>query len=355
MGRYDDKTEKPTPRRRNEARKEGQVARSQEVAVAASLVVAVLAVKVLGPATAGAFGDTTREILGMAGTAEINQVALTDAGVRLFIVGVGPFLLAATIAGLVAGFGQVGFGLAPKALMPKLKKISPKQGLEKFRLSNAGWELARSMAKLGMLLLVVMAPINDLIASLDRVTGLMEGIERTVAVAGNIILRAAVLMLVIASADYAVNRYKHERGLKMSKDDVKQEHKSQEGDPQFKAARRRKGMEFSRNRMLAAVASADVVVTNPTHFAVALRYDAAKGAPQVIAKGVDSMAQKIKREARRNGVMVVENRPLARGLYRRVKLEGFVPSDLYEAVAVVLAMVYRRRGQGRPVALGSAA
>ncbi len=354
MGRYDDKTEKPTARRRSDARKEGQVARSQEVAVAASLVVAALTVKVLGPATARIFGDTTRDIFTMAGTNEIPTVALTDAAVRLFIAGVGPFLLVAVIAGVVSGVGQVGFGLTPKALMPKWSKISPKQGLEKFRPSNAAWELVRSMLKLGMLALVVWAPLMGLMDSLDTVTGLDEGINRTLGAATDIIIRATLLMLVIASLDYGVNRYKHERGLKMSKDEIKQDHKSQEGDPQFKAARRRKGMEFSRNRMLAAVATADVVVTNPTHFAVALRYDQEKGAPQVIAKGVDSMAQKIKAEARRNGVMVIENRPLARGLYRRVKLEGFVPSDLYEAVAVVLALVYRRRGRVRNV-LGSAA
>ncbi len=355
MGRFDDKTEKPTARRRNESRKEGQVARSQEVPVAAGMLVAVVALNVIAPPTARLFGDSTRELLALSATGELAIPQLTEIGVRMLLVGVGPILAVAVVSALVSGIGQVGFNITPKAIQPKLSKISPKQGLEKFRPSNAGWELARTALKLGLLILVVMGPVKTMVGKLDTARGLMDGIEMAVSTATTILLRAAALMFVIAATDYGVNRYKHERQLRMSKEDVKQDHKAQDGDPQVKAARRRKAQEMSRNRMLSSVAFADVVITNPTHFAVALKYDQDEGAPRVVAKGVDAMAQKIKREAWRNGVMVIENRPLARGLYRRVKLDAFVPADLYEAVAVVLAMVYRRRGRTAQATAGAVA
>lgn len=351
MGRFDDKTEKPTARRRSEARKEGQVGKSQEVAVAAGMLVAVAALKLVAPNTARVFGESTKEILVLAGRGEPPTEALTDIAVKVFVVGLGPILALATFAAIASNVAQVGFKITPKAIQPKLSKISPKQGLDKLRPSNAGWELGRTALKLGLLVAVVMGPVTSMVDRLDSPNGLLDGIGMAVDTAVTILLRATLLMVVIATADYAYNKYKHERGLKMSKQEVKQDHKAQDGDPQVKAQRRRKAQEMSRNRMLTQVAFADVVVTNPTHFAVALKYDPVEGAPRVVAKGLDEMAQKIKREARRNGVMVIENRPLARALHRRVRLDGYVPADLYEAVAIVLALVYRRRGSaGRALA-----
>ncbi len=151
-------------------------------------------------------------------------------------------------------------------------------------------------------------------------------------------------MVVIAAADYGYQRWKTGREMRMSKEEVKQEHRNADGDPLIKGQRRRRALELSRNRMLGAVAGADVVVTNPTHFAVALAYADGDAAPRVVAKGTDRIAAKIRAEAYRNGVLVTENRPLARALYRRCKVGSFVPAALYEAVAIVLALAYRRYG-----------
>jgi flagellar biosynthesis protein FlhB len=152
--------------------------------------------------------------------------------------------------------------------------------------------------------------------------------------------------LVIAMADYAFQRHKTNKQMMMSRADIKREFRDSEGDPHQKAARRRRAAELSRNRMLRDVATADVLVTNPTHLVVALRYDPAEGAPRVIAKGADKVADKIKAIARRHGVPVTQDVPLARALYRHCRVGVHVPAALYEAVAVVLAAAYRRTGRG---------
>jgi flagellar biosynthetic protein FlhB len=160
-----------------------------------------------------------------------------------------------------------------------------------------------------------------------------------------VITRALLLAVLIAGADYAYQKWRTDKQLKMSKDDVKREHKNTEGDPHIKGQRRRRQQEMSRNRMLGSVATADVVVTNPTHFAVALGYAPGDPAPRVLAKGTNRLALKIRREAHRNGVPVHEDRPTARALYRQVRIGGYVPASLFEAVAVVLAVAYRRTGR----------
>jgi flagellar biosynthesis protein FlhB len=350
VGRYDDKTERATPRRRREAREEGQVARSPEVSVALSLLAGLAAVRLLAPTATRAFADGSRELFRVAGSGVLDTQLLTDATRDLLVLGIAPFLGAATLGAVAGGVAQVGFRITPKAAKPKLKHLSPKQGLEKLRPSHALWELGRTALKLGLLAAVVTGPIREFVGGMDRAHGLLDGIALAYARMTTILVRAVLLMVFIAALDYGVNRYRHERQMKMSREDVKQEHRTQEGDPQVKAQRRRRANELSRNRMISMVANADVVLTNPTHFAVALRYDEAEGAPRVLAKGTDRMALRIRREAYRHGVLVVEDKPLARALYRRCRVDQFIPTELYEAVAVVLATVYRRRSRMRRVA-----
>lgn len=347
MGRFDGKTEKATPRKRREARSEGQVARSQEVPVAVSLLVAFVAFRLVAPASFRVIGDRSAALFAGATGDTLPIPLIREAVLTIGIVGVAPFLLVAVIAGVGAGAAQVGLQVTPKAAKPKWSKISPKQGLERLRPSVAGWELVRSGLKLGLLALVVIGPIGDFIDSLDRARPMGEALEHTVAAVFTILIRALLLALIIAGADYAVNRYRHEKQLKMSKEDIKQEHKNSEGDPLLKNARRRRAAELSRNRMLLEVGRADVVLTNPTHLAIALKYEDGMPAPKVLAKGADKLAAKIRREAYRHGIPVIEDKPLARALYRKVKVGGYIPGALYEAVAVVLATVYRRRGHLR--------
>lgn len=345
MGRFDGKTEKATPRKRREARREGQVAKSPEVAVAASLLGTAIAVKVLGPASISVFADTSRTLFATAGTGQAAMQELGPNVLTAVAATLAPFLAVAVFAGVSANVAQVGFRITPKAAQPKLSKISPKQGLERLKPATAAWELVRSTLKLGLLVAVAWAPMAEFLEVLTRPWSLAAGVDITVDRAVALLVRIAGVMLLIAAADYAVNRYKHERKLKMSKEDIKQEHKQSEGDPMVKSQRRRRAQDLSRNRMLMAVGGADVVLTNPTHLAIAIRYDGAEGAPRVVAKGADRIAAKIRKEAYRHGVPVIENKPLARALFKRVKVDGFVPVELYEAVAVVLATVYRRRSR----------
>ena len=264
---------------------------------------------------------------------------------RLFgIVVVAPVATAAVLGALVAGFAQVGFKPTPKAAKPKLSNLSPKKGLKKLKPSTAGWEAARTATKLGLLGLIVWLPLRQWTEQQLAERGLTAGVGSALSGAWSILLRATALAAVVAAADYAWNRYRTAKELRMSKHDVKREHKDTEGDPLVRAQRKRRAQELSRNRMLRDVASASVVVTNPTHLAIALTYADGDPAPRVVAKGADRLAAKIRGIAYRHGVPVTEDRPLARALYRRCRLGQYVPSALYEAVAVVLAVAYRRRG-----------
>jgi flagellar biosynthetic protein FlhB len=339
-----DKTEKATPQRRREARTEGNVAKSQEIGVAASLLAAVLALKVFGGSAADTVREETHRLFSFGVVTELPGAMLGDSITRMVVGGLVPFLAAATVAALVAGFAQVGFKPALKAAKPKFSHLSLKKGVSRFKPVTAGWELVRSVIKLGLLAAIVWNPVSQWAEDLAAARGLEAGLERVTAQSWTLLLRVVAVATLIGAADYGYNRWKTARDMKMSKDEVKREHKSSDGDPMVKGQRRRRQMEMSRNRMLGSVASADVVVTNPTHIAIALRYGPDDGAPRVIARGADRLAAKIRKEAYRHGVPVTRDVPLARALYRQCKVGQHVPAALYEAVATVLAFAYRRRG-----------
>ncbi|GBE24896.1 flagellar biosynthetic protein FlhB [bacterium BMS3Bbin02] len=343
MARSQDKTEKPTDRRKRDARREGRVAKSQEVGAALSLIGLVLTVRFLGPRAGDAIASQSARLFA---NADLGLEAGVANGVgNMVLVGLIPFLGLSVLLGIAGGVGQVGFSLAPKALQPKLSNLSFKRGLQKLKPSTAAWELVRSVIKLGGLFLVVWGPMQAWLPTIGAPLGLLSGIESTGSQITGIIIRAAILAVVIAGADYAVVRFRQGKELKMTKEELKKEMKDQDGDPLIKGQRRRRAAEMTRGRMLIDVALADIVVTNPTHLSVALRYDADEGAPKVLAKGAGDIAKKIRHEAYRNGVTVLEDKPLARALFRKVKVGSFVPAALYEAVAVVLAVAYRRRGR----------
>jgi flagellar biosynthesis protein FlhB len=341
----DGRTEKATPQRRRKAREEGQVARSQEVAVAGSFLALVTTMAVAGPAMTTRAMDDLRFALATAGQPDA-LAAVGDRALSLAVILGGPFLFAAVVAGLVAGVAQVGVKFNPKLAKPKAKNLSLKKGLEKFKPTVAGWELARSALKLAAVGAVVwptMSAWRDHLAN-DRT--LAGALERLTGAYGGIIVRAAILALVIAAADFAYQKKRNENQMKMKREDIKRENRDTEGDPHQKAQRRRRQQDLSRNRMLGDVATADVLITNPTHLCVALRYDPDEGAPRVVAKGADLLADKLKATARRHGVPITPDLPLARALFRQCRVGQHVPSDLYEAVAVTLAAAYRRSGHG---------
>ena len=345
MSQKDGKTEKATPQRKKKARDEGQVARSQEVAVAGSFLALVGTLAIAGPTMADRAMGEMRTTLATIGSAD----ALAASGGRalsLFIVLAGPFMAAAAIVGTVAGVAQVGVKFNIKLAKPKGKNLSLKKGMEKLKPSVASWELVRSIIKIGAVVAVVYPTMSAWRMHLANDRSLAGAIERLSGAYGGIIVRAAILALVIALADYAYQHRRTANKMKMKREEIKREFRDSEGDPHQKAARRKRQTELSRNRMLHDVSTADVVVANPTHLVVALRYDPGEGAPRVVAKGSDILADKLKTTARRHGVPITTDIPLARALFRQCRVGQHVPADLYEAVAVVLAAAYRRSGRG---------
>lgn len=346
------KTEQATPRRLKEARDEGQIARSQEVAVALSLLSALIVGLALGPAVWKLWREQLTMLLSLqAGEGELRAI-LTGSAVRMTIAVVPAVAVAGAFAGFVSNVAQVGLKARPKAARPKLSRVSPKNGLQRLKPSTSLWELGRTSAKLALVTGVVWAPLRSWQEQVDDGWTFASGLSTTGGVLRTIFVRVIAVSLLVAAADYAWNRRKMNRDLRMSKDEVKRDVKEQAGDPMLRSRRSQRARELSRNRMMASVAHADVVVTNPTHLAVALRYVPSEPAPRVVAKGADRAAARIRADARRHGVMVTENVPLARALYRRAKVGDFVPQALFEAVALVLAMVYRRRASAAAATAG---
>ncbi len=341
MSAKDGRTEKPTPQRKKKAREEGQVARSQEVAVAGSLLALVGTLAIAGgPMVSRSMAEFRGVIITSASPQALEQVG--SHALNLMVVLAGPFMIAATITGVAAGVAQVGVKFNVKLAKPKAKNLSFKRGLERLKPAVASWELARSVLKLAAVAAVVWPTLAAWRGHLANDRTLAGAIDRLTGVYGGIFVRAAILALLIALADYFYQRRRTEKKLMMSRQDIRREFRDAEGDPHLKAARRRRQADMSRNRMLRDIATADVVVANPTHLVVALRYDPLDGAPRVVAKGVDTLADKLKAAARRNGVPVTTNVPLARALFRQCKVGQLVPASLYEAIAVVLAHAYSR-------------
>ena len=309
----------------------------------ASFVAALLAFRVFAPFMGEELMRSGTAFFSRAGTG-LGLDAAGALALRLFVLGAVPVVGIALFFGVATGVGQVGFVVATKAAKPKLSHLSPKRGMERLKPARASWELIKTLLKLGLLAAIIWEPISDGVEQIAASGTLESGLATIASIAWSLLLRAALLSIVIGGADYAFQRYKTEQGMKMAKHEVKRESKDNEGDPLIRGQRRRRALEMNRNRLL-NVMTADVVVTNPTHFAVALSYSDPDPAPRVVAKGTDRQAKKIRRMAARHGVPIVEQRPLARALYRQVKVGKLIPVSLYEAAAVVLAEALRRRGR----------
>jgi flagellar biosynthetic protein FlhB len=346
-----ERTEEPTSRRRNQARREGQVARSPELGVWASL----LAGSLLVPLTVSSCARLERQLLARAA----GVIARPDQAAALRLLGQALAGAAAALVPLLAGLAALGVavnlaqvGLKPSAaaLKPKLSRLAPGGALKRLVSPASLWEVGKSLVKL--LLLGELAR-RQVAAVVPRLAGGLP-LAGIVAVTAPAVLRfvrsVALAGLLLAAVDYALARWRWKRGLRMTKQEVKDEHRQSEGDPAVKGTIRRRMLTLSRQRMIAAVASADAVVVNPTHYAVALRYDrAGAGAPRVVAKGVDAIAARIREEADRHRVPLVADPPLARTLYATCELDDEVPPQLYEAVARLLAFIFAIKARGTPL------
>ncbi len=343
----EDKTEAPTPKKRQDAREEGQVAKSQEINAAFILLAGLYILKYVGPGLFQALHTITVKSF-----TELPVDGITPSEVQIMLarilLQVGkalvPILLGLMLVGAIANVAQVGLKLSAKALRFKPDRLNPLPGIARMFSTSAAVDLLKSVAKVTVVAFVV---VSFLIGKWDEIaclagTEFKSAYAKIGEIAFQVFTRGALAILVIAILDYIYQRYQHEKKIKMSKQEVKDESKQQDGDPQIKGAIRRRQMEASRRRMMSEVPDADVVVTNPTHYAVALKYDAdTYDAPIVVAKGQRLIAQKIKEIAMENNIPVVENVSLARTLFASVEIGEEIPADLYGAVAEVLAYVYR--------------
>lgn len=346
-----EKTEQPTPRKRSEARKKGQVAKSQEVASLAVLLGGLSTLCLFSTFMYENLIQVTRESFSMAAIPVLDVAgmrAFSRDMVAGFITIVLPLMIAVVIIGISANMMQVGAMVSWEALTPNLEKLNPFKGFKQLVSLQAVMELFKSMAKLVMVDTIAYVTVKGQFAGLEElgkleVSGIFLFISKVIF---KVFFRVAIAMACLAVIDYLFQKWQFEKRLKMTKQEVKEEFKQTEGDPFVKSRIKKIQMEVARRRMMQAVPEADVVVTNPVHLAVAIKYDrAVMNAPQVVAKGAALLAEKIRTLAVENNVPVVENRPLARSLYKVVEVGDEIPIDFYQAVAEVLAYVYKLKGK----------
>jgi flagellar biosynthesis protein FlhB len=350
----DDKTEKPTGKRKNEARKKGQVAKSTEVNGALVLMAGLIAISMQGPTVVNAAAGAMRSLFGM--VARPNEVS-SGAGLHGILslmlhtlettaLPIGVICMA---GGVLANVGQVGLRATPYLLKPNFKKLNPMQGAKQIFGKRVGFELAKVLAKVAIVGGAAAISLVPLITHLGASTGTTPMALSSLLNSGahSIIERIVIVYLLIAVVDLAHGRHGHSKSMKMSKQEVKDEGRQSDLPPEIKSAIRRRQIMAARARMMSAIPTADVVVTNPTHYAVALKYDGNLPAPIVVAKGKNLVAAQIRRIAIEDSVPIVPDPPLARSLHAMVQIDRMIPAELFAAVAQVLAFVYKMAGRRR--------
>jgi flagellar biosynthetic protein FlhB len=347
-----EKTEEPTPKKIEDARKEGNVPKSQDASGVITLFVAIVAMLMLFPFMAKHMLLLAKYYFSLIGS-PLDKASMIDIAIvtiREFLLIIMPLAIAVAVSGIIAALAQFGFLFTTKAIMPDLKKIDPIKGTKNlFSLKKLleGVKITfKSFTTLGIgfvffFYFIMELPTVALFGLHDQLMWLKD----------KMLIIAFVMLFIIfifAIIDVIIVRKQYFDGLKMSKQEVKDEMKNMEGDPLIKSKIRQIQMQAAQKRMMAEVPNADVVITNPTHYAVAIKYDEKKShAPVVIAKGMDNIASQIKKIARENHVHIVQNPPLARSLYKEVEVEQIIPEALFGAVAEVLAYVYKMNGRKR--------
>ena len=348
-----DKTEKATPKRRAEARRKGQVAKSQDLGGAVVMIASLLSLSALGPAAWGRMRDamlnslaliSTPDVVSRQGVGKVLSSAMTDAALA-----VAPIAMVCMVAGVVTGVLQVGWKPSTQAINPDPKRINPLKGFKNLFGMHFVFETGKTVTKFAVIGTIAGIALLGQLEELGSLVGLPPAdlLERAARTILGIAQKAGAAYLVIAAADFMWQRHRHEKSLRMDKEEIKQELKQQTVAPEVRSAIRRRQMQAARARMMAAVPGADVVVTNPTHYAVALRYDGESPAPVVVAKGQDLVAARIRAIAAEHEVPVISNPPLARALHATVEIERQIPEELFGAVAQLLAFVYRTAGRRR--------
>ncbi|MCD6102856.1 MAG: flagellar biosynthesis protein FlhB [Thermotogaceae bacterium] len=342
-----DRTERATPRRRRKAREEGQVAVSRELNMAVSFLAAALGMRYLALRLLSSLTSGMITFISLDGADEVRNLAakVTTVYEDLFIVS-GIFLLLIMIAVVVTGALQTRFLISLKPLKFDLKRISPIEGFKRMFSLRSLFELLKAIFKTVVVGYIAYSVIvaNWNLLFLYPQMAIWDGVVSVMNIASEVMLKCGIALLILALIDFFYQRWEYERNIRMTKQEVKEEYKEVEGNPEVRRRQREVMSRLASGRMLQEVPKADVVVTNPTHIAVALKYEPEEmNAPEVVAKGVDEIAEKIKEIAKENDIPILRNPPLAQRLYRTTDVGEEIPSDLYRAVAEVLAQVYAMR------------
>lgn len=348
---YDEKTEAPTPRRRMEARNKGQVARSQDLPAAALLLVSLPALWLFGPRLWGDLVGMMTVLVGPTAPSEMGEILnLAGAGLVRIAETLTPLLLTLFVTLLLSLLVQVGFLLTLQPLVPSLSKLNPISGIQRLfslrSVMTGMLNFAKLLAVGSLAYMTVLGSAGAIMfsAGFDIHDVFMIGASLTFELG----IKLGAALFLIALLDFAWQRYRHERDLRMTKEEVKDEMRSMEGDPEVKRRRRQVQMQLAMQRLSSQVPKADVVVTNPTHLAIAIEYDAdAMLAPRVVAKGADYLALRIRQIAQAHGIPIVERKPLARAMYDVVEPGDYIPERFYRAVAEILAYIYELTGESR--------
>jgi len=344
----EEKTEEATPKKKSDARKKGQVAKSKEVALALTMVTSTILISALG----GYVGNNLKDNLTYFLTYDYTELSFESlralAVTVLYRVGVTylPVVLPIMVIGVAANYIQTGFLFTGEPIKPKFSKLNPINGFKRMFSARTAVELVKELVMVFIVGYIGYSFLANKIKSILNI-----GFLSIIAIPkefGNLVvdifLKISIFMVVVAAIDYYYQWRMHKKDLKMTKQEIKEEYKQSEGDPQVKSRIKQKQREMASRRMMASVPDATVVITNPTHIAVALKYEEGKvAAPKVVAKGTDYVAIKIKEIAKENEVPIIENKPLARLIYEKVELEDEIPVDMYQAVAEILAVVYKMK------------
>lgn len=347
----EDRTEAPTDKRRSDARNKGNVPKSTDINSVFVLLTGLLLLKFFGPWMMSHIVAYMRETLSLIGNTQDGytfSAAIVKKAIFVISLICFPVCIGIMVVGVMANLLQVGFLMTFEPLVPKFEKINPISGFGRMFSLKSLVEMVKNIMKLLIIgfvaFVTVRGEFGKFIGLGDTSSGAILFFMMTVSF--NVILRIALVLLVLAILDYAFQRFENEKSLKMSKQEIKEEHKQSEGDPHVKARVRSLQREMAKRRMMQEVPKATVVVTNPTHLAIALLYEPSEmDAPRVVAKGKLLIAEQIKKLAREAGIPVVEDKPLARAMFDKVTIGDAVPLEFFSAVAEILAYVYRLKNK----------
>ncbi len=349
----DDKTEEATPKKKQDARKKGQVAKSKDVGLAFTMIACTVIIVALSGFLVSNARENIIYYLGNSGTMEITEITLKNINsnvISRFLLAVLPFITPIMVFGIIASLAQTGFMLTGEPLKPSFKKLNPINGFKNMFSKKNAADLVKNLLVVIIVSWVGITYFKNNYSKIIQISNLYTPEIGTVVkeLVVGIFVKISIVLVILAAIDYLLQFKFYNDELKMSKQDIKEEYKQMEGDPQIKSKIKQKQREMSQRRMMQAVGDATVVITNPTHIAVAIKYEEGKmEAPKLVAKGAENIAIKIKELAKEANVPIVENKPLARMIYSKVELDEDIPQDMYQAVAEVLVVILKMKNKKR--------